>query len=146
MKKLLTLLFIAVLTLSFSHEANAQEGARKQLNFGFLGVTYEIPVSKDITIAPFAGTDWDIDWITFGVKGNYYFDRVFKLESPDWDVYGGLSLGYAVGLGNNPDSSDVGFGAHAGGRWFFNEKWGLFLELGGGTTGGTAGIGFTMKL
>ena len=34
-----------------------------------------------------------------------------------------------------------------GGRWFWNDKWGIYLELGGGSTqGATGGLGLTMKL
>ena len=32
--------------------------ARKELNFGLIGVNYEIPVHRDITIAPGVGPVW----------------------------------------------------------------------------------------
>ena len=47
---------------------------------------------------------------------------------------------------NNDNSSDFDIGAQIGFRWFWNEKWGLYLEIGGGSIGGTGGLGFTMKL
>jgi hypothetical protein len=38
-------------------------------------------------------------------------------------------------------------GLHIGGRWFWNDTWGIYLELGGATTqGAKGGIGLTVKL
>lgn len=39
-----------------------------------------------------------------------------------WDVYPGLDLGIAGG--------NFGVGAHIGGRYFFNDKFGAFAEIG----------------
>lgn len=121
--------------------------ARSELNFGLIGVNYEIPVHEDITIAPGASTNFDLDWLTLNVKANYYFDNLFELTDESWDVYGGAGAGYAIYNGN--DNKDNGFdiGLHVGGRWFWNDKWGVYLELGGGSTqGATGGLGLTVKL
>jgi hypothetical protein len=121
--------------------------ARKELNFGLIGANYEIPVHKDITIAPGASTNFDLNWITLYVRGNYYFDNLFKITNDSWDVYGGIGAGYAIYNGNKDKSSDLDLGLHVGGRWFWNDKWGLYLELGGGSTqGANGGIGLTVKL
>ena len=128
--------------------ANVFGQARSELNFGIIGANYEIPVHKDITIAPGASTNFDINWLTFSVKANYYFDNLIGLTDESWDVYGGAGAGYAIYNGNN-DNKDNGFdiGLHVGGRWFWNEKWGIYLELGGGNTqGATGGVGLTVKL
>ena len=121
--------------------------ARKEINFGLIGANYEIPVHKDITIAPGASTNFDLNWITLYVRGNYYFDKLFKITNDSWDVYGGIGAGYAIYNGNKDKSSDLDLGLHVGGRWFWNDKWGLYLELGGGSTqGANGGIGLTVKL
>ena len=77
----------------------------------------------------------------------YYFDNIFGLDDPDWDVYGGIGGGYAIYNGDGNDSSDFDLGLLVGGRWFWNDNWGLYVEFGGGNTQGvTGGIGVTMKL
>ncbi|WP_136479967.1 hypothetical protein [Cognatitamlana onchidii] len=143
MKK--TLFFTALLIMCLSTHVFGQ--ARSELNFGFVGVNYEIPVHNDITIAPGAGTNLNLDWLTLAVRANYYFDNIFGLTDEAWDVYGGAGAGYAIHIGDGNDSSGFDIGLHVGGRWFWNDKWGIFLEFGGGSTQGTAGaLGVTMKL
>ncbi|QKJ64157.1 hypothetical protein [Flavobacterium sp. M31R6] len=145
MKKL-TLLFVFAV---FICSASILGQARKELNFGIIGANYEIPVHKNITIAPGIGTNLDIDWLNIGVKGNYYFDNLlFGISDSSWDVYGGVNAGYSVYMGDNKnDNSDVAFGLQVGGRWFWNDKWGLYLEIGGGNVSGLSpGIGLTVKL
>ena len=44
--------------------------ARQELNFGLVGANYEIPVQKNITIAPGASTNFDLNWLTLSVRGN----------------------------------------------------------------------------
>ncbi len=121
--------------------------AKSELNFGIIGVSYDIPVATNIAIAPTVGTNFDISWLTLGVKADYYFDSLFGL--PDaWDVYGGLNAGYALWINQSKNgANDFNIGIQIGGRWFWSEKWGLYLELGGGhTSGGTAGLGITMRM
>ncbi len=145
MKKL-SLLFVFALFLSF---ANGFGQARQELNFGLIGINYEIPVHKDITIAPGVGTNFDLDWINIGVKANYYFDNVFGISDDAWDLYGGLNAGYSIYNGDNDfdNSSDLNLGLQVGGRWFWNDKWGVYVEIAGGNVSGMSpGIGITMKL
>ena len=139
MKKI-TFLFAFLMLLGAS---NLFGQATKQLNFGLIGVSYDIPVHADIAISPFAGTNFDLDYLTIGVKGNYYFDNIVNLL-PAFDVYAGINGGYALGFDNHGDDFDMGL--QVGGRWFWNEKWGVYLELGGGKVGATGGLGITMKL
>ena len=141
-------LFFTFLTI------NVFSQARRELNFGLVGVNYEIPVHKDITIAPGAATNLDFDWLTVSVRGNYYFDNLFGLSAPAWDVYGGVGAGYAFNTGNDNNDNgndnndgDFDLGLHAGGRWFWNDKWGIYLEFGSGTASGAmGGLGLTVKL
>ncbi len=143
MKKI-TLLCVLIVA---GFASNVFGQARSELNFGLIGVNYEIPVHKDITIAPGASTNFDLNWLTLNVKANYYFDSLLELTDDAWDVYGGAGAGFAFYNGN--DNKDNGFdiGLHVGGRWFWNDKWGIYLELGGGSTqGATGGLGLTVKL
>ncbi|WP_282121726.1 hypothetical protein [Algibacter mikhailovii] len=139
--------FLLVVCVITCFTVNVFGQARSELNIGLIGVNYEIPVHKDITIAPGASTSLDFDWITLNVKGNYYFDNLFDLTAEAWDVYGGVGAGYAIYSGSGNTSSGFDIGLHVGGRWFWNDKWGVYLELGGASTqGATGGIGVTMKL
>ena len=145
MKKI-TLLFVFALLLNF---ASVSAQARQELNFGLIGINYEIPVHKDITIAPGIGTNFDLDWINIGVKGNYYFDNAFGISDDAWDVYGGVNAGYSIYNGDDDfdNDSDINPGLQVGGRWFWNDKWGVYVELAGGNVSGMSpGIGITMKL
>ena len=116
MKK--TTLFCALFFVFLT--ANVFSQARKELNFGLVGINYEIPVHEDITIAPGAATNFDLDWLTLHVKANYYFDNVFGISNDAWDVYGGLGAGYAIynGDDNGIDESDIDLGLHVGFRLF----------------------------
>ena len=121
--------------------------ARSELNFGLVGVNYEIPIHKDITIAPGASTNFDLNWLTVNVRANYYFDNLFELTNEACDVYGGAGAGFAIYNGDNNKDNGFDIALHVGGRWFWNEKWGVYLELGGGSVqGATGGIGLTLKL
>lgn len=123
--------------------ANAQ--AKKQLNFGIVGASLEFPVSSAITIAPAVYSNLDLSYLTVGVKANYYFDELFGIND-SWDVYGGANAGYGLGI-ENGSSSEINIGLQIGGRWFWSEKWGVYVESGGGSVGGAnGGVGITMVL
>ena len=145
MKK--TTLFCALFFVFLT--ANVFSQARKELNFGLVGINYEIPVHEDITIAPGAATNFDLDWLTLHVKANYYFDNVFGISNDAWDVYGGANVGYSIFNGdeNGVDESDMNLGLQFGGRYFWNDKWGFYVEIAGGNISGLSpGIGLTVKL
>lgn len=91
------------------------------------------------------------DHIITGISGNgnYHFNTVLNLASK-WDFYAGLNLGvYAWSSpsdyhGNH--TSGLGLGAQIGGRYYFTQKVGLNLELGGGNVFSGGKIGLTFKL
>lgn len=142
MKKLVTIIAITGVMLFSGNSVFAQ--ATRQLNFGLIGANFEIPISSVITIAPAAGTDLNLNHLVLGVKANYYFDDIFGLPS-EWDVYGGANAGYGFGLDNNPNDFEIGL--QIGGRWFWNDKWGVYLEAGGGKLNGAGGgLGLTMTM
>ncbi len=141
MKKVLLLIaFIATTTFTFAQ-------ATSQLNFGIVGVSYDIPVATPVAISPFAGTNLNLDWLNIGVKANYYFDDLIGLPAA-WNLYAGANAGFSTWIGGGvSETSGVDIGLQIGGRWFWNEKWGIYLEFGSGhNSGGTAGLGLTMKM
>jgi len=58
----------------------------------------------------------------------------------NWDFYTGGRVGFNAG-----DDFDLSLGIEVGGRWYWSDKWGLNLELAGGTGFGTT-IGVSMRL
>lgn len=142
MKKLLVLSLVVIGGLLTSNSAQAQ--ARSQLNIGFIGVGYDIPIGTDIGLQPFAATNWDFNYLVAGVKFNYWFDNLVGLPE-DFDLYAGINGGYGFAT-NDTNTSDFDFGAQIGFRWFWSEKMGLYLEGGGGKLGGTAGLGLTIRM
>ncbi len=121
---------------------------QKQLNFGsgFSGngipvyVSMDFAIHKDITITPVVNVKIDDDFkVGALVKGDYHFNYLLGIPS-NWDFYAGAHVGFDFG-----DDFLPNIGIHAGGRWYWSEKWGLNLELGGGTGVGST-IGLSMKL
>jgi outer membrane immunogenic protein len=86
----------------------------------------------------------------FGFLGNanYHFNTIMNIPS-DWDFYAGLNLGFYswsssagyAGSGN----SGLGFGLQVGGRYYFNNKFGINLEFEGGNSISGGKIGITYK-
>jgi hypothetical protein len=148
MKKLFLLLaFVALSTFSFGQ-------ANSGLNFG-IGLSnnglpvygsYDIPVMENISVAPVIQFNLsNFDWFVLGVRADYYFDNALGLGE-QWDFYGGLNLGYFNYSGNDVNiNSGLDLGLELGGRWFWNEMWGLNLEFSGGVGYG-AKFGLTMKM
>lgn len=87
----------------------------------------------------------------FGILGNanYHFNTLLELPS-EWNLYAGLNLGFYVW--NSPNtypggrSSGLGLGAQVGGRYYFNNKWGINLEITGGNSLSGGKIGITLRL
>jgi outer membrane immunogenic protein len=81
----------------------------------------------------------------FQFNGNYHFNTLMDIPS-EWGFYAGLNIGFNIWNSpkdySGPYSNGLGLGAQIGGRYFFNNNFGLNLELGGGnaSTGGKFGI------
>ena len=88
--------------------------------------------------------------IGIGANGNYHFNRILDMPSK-FDFYAGANLTLFLWNYDNhdyhADHDAVGLGLQVGGRYFFTDKFGINLELGGntGTTNG-AKFGVTFKL
>ncbi len=146
MRKLVIVAFMIIVGNSLFAQAVPQ------LNFGLgfnsgggipIYVSYDFPINNDISIAPLVQTDFNLDWITLGARGDYYFDRLLELPS-DWDVYGGANLGYNIFF-RDYGTNDLELGLQVGGRWRWNDMWALNLELAGGTSYGTK-LGVTVSI
>ncbi|GAB2810141.1 hypothetical protein [Ferruginibacter profundus] len=87
--------------------------------------------------------------IGIAANGNYHFNTVLNIPK-EFDFYAGLNLGFYSW--SSPDgypgdhSSGIGLGAQIGGRYYFNNKVGLNLEIGGGDVFSDGKIGLTFKL
>ena len=150
MKKItlvLAMFLIAGSILAQDGEAPLQKG-QKQVNFGlgfdsngfpvYAGIDFA--VHNDVTVGPMVKVKFDNDYTTFSAVGraDYHVNRIMVIPR-NWDFYAGGNLGFSVG-----NDFDVDFGLQVGGRWFWNEKWGLNLEFGGGNGFGTL-LGLTVR-
>ena len=86
-----------------------------------------------------------------GLSGNfnYHFNTLFSIPS-NFDLYAGANVGFNIY--NSPDNyngdnvSGLGLGLQLGGRYFFTEKVGVNLEVGGGNAYSGGKLGLTVRL
>ncbi len=144
----------------------------KQLNAGVGFSSFGVPVyvgadfgvHESISIGPrfsyrnygnrVGGLRYNQSLTVLSFNGNYHFNTLLNLP-PEWNLYAGLTLGYYFWSdirwndGRNDlfdgEGSGVGLDLQVGGRYFFDEKWGVNLEFGGGTISGGS-FGITYKL
>ncbi|OXA79251.1 hypothetical protein B0A58_03835 [Flavobacterium branchiophilum NBRC 15030 = ATCC 35035] len=132
-----------------------------QINAGFGTSSWGTPVyagldyglMENITIGGEVSyrskTDNGFKYSALGIvaNGNYHFNELLQIPS-QWDLYGGANLGYynwTSNITNSNYNSGLELGLQVGGRYFFNDKFGVNLELGGGGVSGGK-IGVTYKL
>ena len=98
------------------------------------------------------GSKYKYNFIDFGARGSYHFSELIGVTNENLDIYGGGFLGYLVssysgpnGTFFNDDVYDGGLrvGIHAGARYFFSPKFGVYGELGVGYT--PISLGATFK-
>jgi outer membrane immunogenic protein len=151
MKKLLLLAILISLVFSGyarKHGVAPLAKGKLQLNFGTGFTNYGLPayasldiaLHKDITLTPEVnvkiGNDFHVGAL---VKADYHWNYLIGIPSK-WDFYSGARAGFDVGHSFLPD-----IGIQVGGRWYFAPKWGLNVEMGGGSGFGTT-VGLSMKL
>lgn len=83
-----------------------------------------------------------------GVRSTYHYNGI---ENPNLDLYGGLMLCYNIASyksegydGPNNFSGGLGLSGYIGGRYFFNNKLGIYAELGYGVSTLNAGVAFKL--
>jgi hypothetical protein len=151
------LLLSLLWTLNMSSQ-NTIKG-KTQLNAGIGLSQYGLPVylcldyglHPDISIGAegsyrrHTNSNFNASLLGIGGNINYHFNSLFKIRNNHWDVYAGLTLAYWFWNWDNnfpgANASGAGLTGQLGGRYFFNTKWAVNLELGGGIlSGGKLGL------
>ena len=166
MKKLL--FTIALLSsIIYSYGQGSLAVGKAQLNAG-LGISgWGVPVylgldfgvARDFTLGgelSFRSYREDYNGVGYGhnilgvsANGNYHFNTVLNMTNK-WDFYAGLNLGFYSWTSSSDypgnRTSGVGLGAQVGGRYYFTNRTGFNLELGGGNAFSGGKVGLTFKL
>lgn len=167
MKKIIilaSLLFIA--NISFAQYKLSKGQAQLNAGVGLsswgvpIYVGFDVGVHPDISVGGelsfrsyndnWKGNDYDHNIIGFSANGNYHFNTILNIPE-EWDFYAGLNLGFYVWNTDNDDydgdgSSGLGLGAQVGGRYYFNDRFGINLEVGGASAFSGGKFGITLKL
>ncbi len=163
-------LFLIIILMAIAVTAFAQYPlaiGEKQLNAGLGLSSWDIPVyvgldygfKKDVSLGGELSFNsyrekHDSEYYNHAIigilgNGNYHFNHILEL-SKDWDVYAGLNIGLYIWSSPNDypgdHTSGLGLGAQIGGRYYFSDKFGVNLELGGGNVLSGGKFGITYKL
>lgn len=121
---------------------------------------FDIGVHEDITVGgelsfrsyndSWYGHSYNHSLIGIAGNANYHFNTLLEIPR-EWDVYAGINLGFYIVNTNDSNyggtaNSGFGLGAQVGGRYYFNDKFGVNLELGGGSTFSGGKIGISIRL
>jgi outer membrane immunogenic protein len=149
-------------TLILNMCAQNTVGDKTQLNAGigisqfgvpvYLGLDYgihpDISLGIEGSYRQHTNSIYQANLIGIGANINYHFNNLLKIRDNHWDVYAGGTLSYWFWNWNNTfpgsNQSGTGFAAQIGGRYFFNPKLALNLEIGGGTLNGSK-LGITHR-
>lgn len=141
---------------------NIGVGVNSNYNGGVpFGVSYEKGITDDISVggnfdylsANFGsgGYDFKFTALYLAARGSYHFNELLKIKSEKIDLYAGPSLGYRIfswkddfgGSSGNTYGSGIFIGVHIGGKYYFTDKVGAFLEVGDvGSTNARIGVAF----
>lgn len=172
MKKI-SLSFIILITFGVS-QLYAQSPIRKgekQFNFGLGASNLGIPIylgldfgiHENISIGPIMsfrtyiskGADSNGNIINYtqtafgiGFNGDFHFNNLLSIPR-EFDVYAGVSISYFVVNSTTTVTGtvllpDIGVNPHVGGRYNFNPKWSVQVQVDAGTHTGAMG-GLTFK-
>lgn len=119
------------------------------------GVAPNITVGAQIAYRSFSygylGYNDKINYLYFAARGSYHFNELINLSTDKVDLYAGIGLGYQnvsysdrFGTGFNTFGSGIFVPIHLGGRYFFAEKVGGFVELGTGVAPLLLGVTFKL--
>jgi len=118
------------------------------------GVHNDITVGGELSFRSYSdnwgNSSYQHTIIGISANGNYHFNTLLDIPE-EWDVYGGVNLGYYIWNTNDSNyrgsgSSGLGMGAQVGGRYYFNDKFGVNLEFGGGNAFSGGKIGISIRL
>lgn len=165
MKKTILITFILITSLSFSQAPLGKGG--KQLNAGVGFSTWGVPlylgadfgVHEDITLGlevsyrqykqKYSGIYYNQAIWGFSGNANYHFNTLLSIPEK-WDLYAGINVGFFYWTYDSDYSGDktsgLGLGGQLGLRYFFNDKFAINLEGGGGNAFSGGKLGLTIKL
>lgn len=168
MKKLAFLL--AVFTVGYTNAQAPLEKGAFQLNAGlgtsawgvpvYAGVDYglvdNVTLGAELSFQTYNRNvgfgDANSTIVGFQANGNYHFNELLEMRS-EWDFYAGANLNFfnwstkINGVKNDfYDSTAPELGLQVGGRYFFNDKFAVNLQIGGGNVVGGIKAGITYKL
>jgi len=164
-------LFLALCTIGFTYAQAPLEEGNLQVNagVGFSGWGVPIYAGLEVGVAPNItvggelsyqsynhgsglGSDYKSSILGIQANGNYHFNEVFEIPS-QWDLYAGANLNYFSWSskinGSTVDyggADNFGLGLQIGGRYFFDDKFAVNLQVGGGNVVSGGRIGITYKL
>ena len=174
MKNLVTLLFFFVLLASISFGQEYKKGTNNlslgigpglagiygNMDMPSISLGYQAGILEKISVGGIAGYSsssygvigykWTYSYMFIGARGEYHFVDV---DLENFDLYGGLTLGYNIVSVSEPSGysgfysaggSYLIYGFHAGGRYFFSPNLGAFVELGYGVGYLVAGITYRL--
>ncbi len=165
MKKLIILSFLLfTVQLSFGQYALSKGQAQFNAGLGFSSWGLPVYVGFDVGVHPDISVGGELSFRSYnnnyqdnkykhnivGISGNgnYHFNTVLDIPK-EWDFYAGLNLGFYFWNSDNDyngdGSSGLGLGAQVGGRYYFSEKFGINLEVGGGNAFSGGKFGITLK-
>jgi len=150
---LVALLLLFSSAMAFGQSPLTDGGAQLNFGVGLNGDGVPLYFGGDVNIANNVtlGAQGSYTSDRIGILGNlnYHFDEIFEIPS-EWNVYAGANAGIYLdndnNNNNNNDKSTFGFGLQIGGRYFFNDKWAVNLEVGGGNVLSGGKLGATFKL
>jgi len=152
--------FLFVTNLSFGQGSLGKGNAQLNAGFGLSGWGVPVYVGLDFGVHPDITVGGEASFASYNESyysnhythtiiglvgnGNYHFNRILNMR-PEWDFYAGASLGVYIWSSPSDYHGDHSTGLvpnlQVGGRYFFNDNFGLNLELGGGSvSGGKFGI------
>ena len=171
LKLMKKIILVAILALGFAFTASAQTPVfQKGSKVGSIGVgfgSYGVPVELSMMwgvynnvfgldglnsgVGVYLGfASYKENWGNYkyghtifypGVRGQLNYTFVNNLE-----VYAGLLLGFQIWMSDDNYLGDHGSGLRIGGyaglRYYFNNKWAVYLEGGYGITNGTIGVSY----
>ncbi|HEX7366328.1 MAG TPA: hypothetical protein VF273_04485 [Pelobium sp.] len=123
------------------------------------GASFETGINDNISVGgnfDYLSTDFGASGVNskftaiyLAARGSYHFNNLLKINSNQIDLYAGPSLGYRIfswkddfgGSLGSKYGSGLFIGIHIGGKYYFTDKIGAFLELGDvGSTNARLGL------
>ena len=159
-------LLLALFAFGFANAQAPLEEGGLQLNAGIgtsgwgtpvyagldYGVARNFTLGGELSYQSYNTVGYKNNILGVQANGNYHFNELLNIPS-EWDLYGGASLSYyswsSKFNGSKVDydgADDIGVGLQVGGRYFFNDKFGVNLQFGGSSALSGGKVGITYKL